>query len=190
MRSPMVVAYLASQNKIKIEEAREIIPGIEPLDIELTEIQSPDPAVVVRHKLHQVAAAGLTKPVLVEDTGLFVHHWRTLPGALIKWFVEELGTDRLYQALTAEGPTAATAVSAVGIVYRDETGVWQGQTTGRIVRPRGDLGGWTPVFEVGDTGMTLGEMSFPERMHHTMRAAPLRQAVAWLAERQPDRNPS
>ncbi|MFI7661815.1 non-canonical purine NTP pyrophosphatase [Micromonospora parva] len=183
MRSHMVVAYLASQNKIKIEEARDIIPGIEPLNIELTEIQSPDPAEVVRHKLQQVAAAGFTKPVLVEDTGLFMHHWGTLPGALIKWFVEELGTARLYQALTAEGPVAATAVSAVGVVYGDETSVWQGQLTGRIVRPRGNLGGWTPVFEVADTGVTLAEMSFPERMRHTMRAEPLRQAAAWLTER-------
>lgn len=172
------------------------------IDLELDEVQSPDPVVVVRHKLDQVlrvagaGGAGLDAPVVVEDTGLAVRHWGTLPGALIKWFVEELGPARLAGVLSAgavpsgnagagsdgEG-VAATATSAVGVAFRGRSGVWAGSTQGRIVAPRGSLGGWTPVFEVDGTGKTLAEMTLDERMTHTMRAGPFRLAQSWLEER-------
>ncbi|WP_107069033.1 non-canonical purine NTP pyrophosphatase [Streptomyces sp. 150FB] len=176
----MVKVYVASRNPIKLEECLQVFPDAVPFDIELTEIQSPDPEVVVRHKLDQVVGAGLDAPVLVEDTGLAVLHWERLPGALIKWFVEEFSLDRLSEVLRAEGPDSAVATSAVGVAFRGETRVWCGRTEGRIVPARGDLGGWTPIFEVAGTGRTLGEMSFEERMRHTMRAEPLRLAQAWL----------
>ena len=60
--------------------------------------------------------------------------------------------------------------------------IWSGQTKGRIVAPRGDLGGWTPIFEVHGSGKTLAEMDLDERMHYTMRAEPLRYAREWIEQ--------
>jgi inosine/xanthosine triphosphate pyrophosphatase family protein len=184
--------YLASQNAIKLEEARRIFADVAVIDLELEEIQSPDPLVVVTHKLDQVLRAGLGVPVVVEDTGLAVRHWGTLPGALIKWFVEELGPSRLADVLgagLAAGAGAgavATATSAVGAACGGKSRLWAGSTPGRIVAPRGCLGGWTPVFEVAGTGKTLAEMTLDERMAHTMRAEPFRLARAWLGEQDRD----
>jgi non-canonical purine NTP pyrophosphatase (RdgB/HAM1 family) len=187
----MARVLLASQNAIKLEEARRIFADVAVIDLELDEVQSPDPVVVVRHKLDQVLRAGLGAPVIVEDTGLAVRHWGGLPGALIKWFVEELGPARLAGVLSADADAGvggspakgvmATATSAVGAAFCGESRVWAGSTQGRIVAPRGSLGGWTPVFEVGGTGKTLAEMTLDERMTHTMRAEPFRLARAWLA---------
>ncbi|AEW98789.1 non-canonical purine NTP pyrophosphatase [Streptantibioticus cattleyicolor] len=175
---------LASENPIKLEEVAAVFPGVEPAAVELTEIQSTDVQVVVEHKLDQVAQLDLPAPVLVEDTGLFVESWNGLPGALVKWFVEGMGAQRLKEAALPPGaPAGATAVSAVGIAWRGERQVWTGRTEGRLIDARGGLGGWTPVFEVADTGRTLGEMSFADRMRWTMRRAPLEHARAWLRDR-------
>ncbi|GGW75788.1 non-canonical purine NTP pyrophosphatase [Streptomyces caelestis] len=181
----MVRVLLASQNSIKLEEVRAIFPDTEVLDIDLHEVQATDVSVVVRHKLEQVAALGLPHPVVVEDTGLALEAWDGLPGALIKWFVGHLGAQRLKEvALGAGGPARATAVSAVGVVHGGECRVWEGRLDGRIVDARGELGGWTPVFEVADTGQTLAEMSFEDRLRYTMRREPLEHAREWLTRRQ------
>ncbi|AUG78795.1 hypothetical protein CFP65_4028 [Kitasatospora sp. MMS16-BH015] len=175
---------LASQNSIKIEETRLVFPEVGTLDLELLEVQHTDPAEVVRHKLAQVRALDLEVPVLVEDTGLAVDAWDGLPGALVKWFVGGLGPARLKELMATPGaPLGATATSAVGLVHRGDCEVWVGHLAGRLVDARGGLGGWTPIFEVGATGQTLGEMSLADRMHHTMRRAPLERARGWLTAR-------
>lgn len=140
---------------------------------------------MVEHKLDQVARMGLATPVIVEDTGLSVDAWNGLPGALVKWFVEGLGPQRLKEAALSSGTaTTATATSAVGVVWGEERETWVGRLGGRLVDSRGGLGGWTPVFEVADTGKTLGEMTFEDRMHWTMRREPLENVRDWLEKRE------
>lgn len=181
----MSKVLVASRNAIKLEEIRDVISQAEPVDVELSEVQSTDPRIVVEHKLDQVARMGFTDPVLVEDTGLSVDAWDALPGALVKWFVERLGAQGLKDAaVRGDAPTAATASCAVGIYHAGEREVWEGQVSGHLVDARGPLGGWTPVFEVADTGRTLGEMTFSDRMRWTMRSEPLRSAREWLEKRE------
>lgn len=178
---------VASGNPIKLEEIRQLIPDLKTLAVELIEIQSPDPGVVVRHKLDQVAALGLANPIIVEDTGLALAAWRGLPGALVKWFVDELGAQSFAEAARAGGATtSAEAVSAVGVTHGGDQRVWVGRLAGNIVDSRGDLGGWTSIFEVAGTRKTLAEMTFEERMNWTMRRAPLESARTWLAGRGQD----
>ena len=178
----MPTVRFASTNAIKLEEARAILPEIEEVRLSLPELQTVDPEVVVRHKLDAVRALDLPRPVLVEDTGLAVEAWAGLPGALVKWFVEELGPRefaRIIRAGTAQPRALATSV--VGLIAADDTvHVWRGQTSGSIVTPRGELGGWTSIFEVDGHGNTLAEMTFTDRMTVTMRRTPLEEARTWL----------
>ncbi|WP_329251643.1 non-canonical purine NTP pyrophosphatase [Streptomyces sp. NBC_01478] len=174
---------LASQNSIKLEEVRSVFPEVDVVRVDLLEVQSVDVRRVVEHKLEQVAALRLPVPVLVEDTGLAVEAWNGLPGALVKWFVDGLGAQGLKDAFPADGPATAIATSAVGVVFDGERAVWEGHTEGRLVDSRGGLGGWTPVFEVKDTGLTLGEMTFADRMRWTMRREPLLAARDWISKR-------
>ncbi|MFI9503646.1 non-canonical purine NTP pyrophosphatase [Nocardia sp. NPDC052566] len=174
---------LASRNSIKIEEVRTFFPGIDVLDAELLEVQSVDVVRVVEHKLEQVAALRLPVPVIVEDTGLAVEAWNGLPGALVKWFVDGMGAQRLKESIHGAEPLAAIATSAVGVVFDGEQEIWAGHTEGRLVDGRGELGGWTPIFEVDGTGLTLGEMNFDQRMRWTMRREPLMAAREWIAKR-------
>jgi non-canonical purine NTP pyrophosphatase (RdgB/HAM1 family) len=177
-----LIPLLASTNPIKIEEVRALVGEVEVWDIELAEIQSVSAEDVVRYKLMQVASLRLDRPVIVEDTALHIDAWNGLPGALIKWFVEDLPLPSLYQLLARDSP-AATAVSALGVIDGTETRIWVGSLQGRLVSPRGSLGGWTPIFEVQDLESTLAEMTFSERIKHTMRRRPLESLSDWLASR-------
>ncbi len=128
----MRTIQFASTNSIKLEEARALLPGVEAITLDLPEVQSTDPRVVVRHKLHGMTALGLEGPVLVEDTGLMIDSWDGLPGALVKWFVDGWGPERLARlSRTAEGRGAgAEAVSAVGVLDNGHTEVWSGSIRG------------------------------------------------------------
>jgi non-canonical purine NTP pyrophosphatase (RdgB/HAM1 family) len=181
----MSAVLLASRNAIKVEEVRSVFPEAEVLRTDLLEVQEVDVRRVVEHKLAQVAALRLPVPVIVEDTGLAVAAWNSLPGALVKWFVEGVGAQRLKELFHGPEPVTAVATSAVGVVCDGECRIWEGRTEGRLVDARGTLGGWTPVFEVTGTGLTLGEMSFEDRMRWTMRREPLLAAREWIAGRRP-----
>lgn len=174
---------LASTNTIKLEESRHIFPTIDAVTLDIPEIQSTDPTLVVAEKLAWIAKKGFDRPVIVEDTGLFIDSWHGLPGALVKWFVEGMGASELSRlARLGGGEPNAEAVSAVGVFDRGETRIWSGRTRGKIVPPRGTLDGWTPIFEVTGSNQTLGELDFASRMIVTMRREPLEAARAWLLE--------
>ncbi|MFE2379505.1 non-canonical purine NTP pyrophosphatase [Streptomyces sp. NPDC059398] len=174
----------ASTNPIKLEEAKQIIPEIQGIRVDMDEIQSPAPEVVVRNKLEQVVKLSWDDPVIVEDTGLEIDSWNSLPGALVKWFVDGMGAQEIAHITALKGERrGADAVSSVGIAYKGEIKVWTDRIRGKIVAPRGELGGWTPIFEVEGSGKTLAEMSLTERMSVTMRRRPLENANAWLNQR-------
>jgi inosine/xanthosine triphosphate pyrophosphatase family protein len=174
----------ATTNRIKFEEAEWVFPGLEQMALELHEVQALDPAAVVEHKLSQIARIGVEEAVLVEDTALIAGGWDGLPGALVRWFVDRWGAQRLRDMLVRDGDCGAVATSAVGCYLDGEAEVWCGSLSGRLVDSRGTLGGWTSVFEVPEVGRTLGEMDLAERMRWTMRGEPLRAAKRWLGERE------
>ena len=64
--------------------------GVTPAKAELTEVQSLDVAIVAARKAAD-AYAQIREPVLVDDTGLTVHAWNGLPGALVAWFLDTVG---------------------------------------------------------------------------------------------------
>ena len=101
-----------SGNAGKAREVEAILgTPVERLPLDLPEIQALDVAEVVRHKaLEAFAAAG--RPVLVEDTGLYVDALGGLPGALVKWFLQTVGPAGICAMLPAGAPRGATARTA------------------------------------------------------------------------------
>lgn len=176
---------LASRNVIKIEETRAVFPHLVPVDVHLLEVQDVDPRVVVDHKIEQVAALDLPYPILVEDTGLAFAAWRGMPGALVAWFVDSLGPAGIWDVVAPLENHTAVATSALGVVHRGERALWSDSILGRVVAPRGPTAGWTSVFEVEGTKLTLAEMSVTDRLAVTMRRQPLQRCRAWLDARTP-----
>jgi non-canonical purine NTP pyrophosphatase (RdgB/HAM1 family) len=151
------VLYFITGNEGKFRDLSTMIAGLEQLKLDLDEIQSLDPQVVIEHKLDQ-AAAQHDGEFLVEDTSLTIDAMKGLPGTYIKWFEQALGLTGIAE-LAAPHP-AATALTVIG--FRDEAGeshFFSGELNGQIVRPRGAGGfGWDAIFVPEGYDQTFSEL--------------------------------
>lgn len=123
--------------------------GIEvtPAKAELTEIQSLDVAAVAARKAAD-AYAQLREPVLVDDTGLAVHAWNGLPGALVAWFLDTVGAHGILAMTAGLTDRRATVTTALGYATADGVRVFQGTVNGTLTsEPRGEAGfGYDSIF--------------------------------------------
>jgi Xanthosine triphosphate pyrophosphatase len=142
----------------------------------LEEIQAVELAPVVSHKARQ-AYARLGRPVLVEDTGLAFAAWNGLPGALIKWFLQTLGTDGICRLLRNEPNRAATATTLFAYYDGTVSRLFSGVTAGKVPEtPRGANGfGWDPIFQPLGSDRTFAEMTPEEKDRFSMRHLALEQ---------------
>lgn len=150
-----------NQNKIDYL-AKTLGVTLEHQKINLDEIQSADPKVVIAHKVKQ-AYDIIQKPVLVEDTSLSFNALSALPGPFVKFFVDaEDGLENMCRML--DGFTDRSAYGSVIYGYFDGTQVcyFEGRLNGTIARhPRGSGGyGWDQIFEPeGYGGRTRAELT-------------------------------
>ena len=148
---------------------------VTPAKAELTEIQSLDVADVAARKAAD-AYAQLREPVLVDDTGLAIHAWNGLPGALVAWFIDTVGPQGILDmaaALTDRRATVTTALS-----YADAIGVqvFQGTVDGTLANEQRGISGFgcDPIFiPDSDTNhRTYAQMTSEEKkkISHRSRA--------------------
>lgn len=138
---------------------------IEHHKLDLDEIQSLDPQVVVEHKVRQ-AYDILKRPVLVEDTALSFTALGGLPGTFIRFFVDtDNGLENLCRMLDGFADRSAYASAIYGYYDGTKLKFFAGRLGGLIAHhPRGEGGyGWDRVFEpIGYGGLTRAELS-PEK---------------------------
>jgi len=129
--------------------------------LDLEEVQSLDPHVVIEHKVKE-AYNILQQPVLVEDTSLIFHALGRLPGTFIKWFIEDLGNEGLCNLLKDDRD--ATAIVIFGYYDGKKLLYGEGRTKGTIAaKPRGKNGfGWDPIFIPEGQNKTHAEMTVEE----------------------------
>ena len=127
---------------------------------DLIEIQSLDVAAVVERKAAD-AYAKLRVPVLVDDTGLVVNAWNGLPGALVAWFLDSVGTQGILDMAAGLTDRAASVTTALG--YADANGirVVTGTLQGTLATERrGSNGfGYDEIFIPASGNLTFAEMS-------------------------------
>lgn len=128
--------------------------------LELDEIQSVDVKKVSEHKARQ-AYEILHKPVLVEDVGLAFTVLNGLPGALIKWFVDEAGLAATSRMLDGFTDRSATAICIWTYYDGTQIHVIEGYQKGTIATgPSGAGGfGWDAIFIPEGSTKTRSEMS-------------------------------
>jgi non-canonical purine NTP pyrophosphatase (RdgB/HAM1 family) len=184
--APAMIALplrFATSNADKVREFGEWLGvPVEPVHLELEELQSTDLETVVRHKLRQ-AYEQVRGPVLVEDTALRFLAWGALPGPFIKHFIENMGLIGLVDALSPSHHWGAEA--ACGIGFHDGTRIhyFEGRVPGMAVLPMGDRGwGWDPIFRPQGSGRTFAEMPQEEKRSRSMRGLALRKLADFLRE--------
>lgn len=177
-------------NKNKLEEVKKILGGqggigiYEELvnrSVDLPELQAATNKEITIQKCEE-AFKEVQGPVIVEDTGLHFKAMHDLPvesdthcipqtpinftcffpGPYIKWFLEKLGPEGLYQSLIGFNNFAAEASCCVAIkeAADKEVKVFEGRTAGTIVQARGPRTfGWDPCFEPEGFKETYAELS-------------------------------
>jgi inosine triphosphate pyrophosphatase len=155
--------------------------------VDLDEIQSLDLREVVEYKAKQ--AYGIVgSPVLVEDVALTFHGMGRLPGPLIKWFLEELGTERLCALGKSLEDKSATASILYGLYDGKELLTFDGAMHGRIapeVRSTEGLDwknslSWNSIFIPDGSNKTYAEMTDEELKPFSHRAIAIEKLKAYL----------
>lgn len=150
-----------NQNKIDYL-SRSLGMTLEHQKMDLDEIQSANPKVVIEHKVKQ-AYDLLQRPVLVEDTSLSFNALDSLPGPFVKFFVEaENGLENMCRMLDGFEDRSAYGSVIYGYYDGDTLHFFEGRLDGMVAhRPRGDGGyGWDKIFEpTGYGGLTRAELS-------------------------------
>ena len=163
-------------NKNKFEEVRSMLGlPLEQVEIDLPELQHIDAKKIISHKIE--AAEHFAKgEYLIEDTSLYLDCLGgKLPGPLIKWFLETLGTGGIVGLVEKYQNNKAEAVTIFG--YADKEGrvnFFEGRLCGSIVSYRGNNDfGWGPIFQPEGSLKTFGEMDRAEKHAISMRAIAL-----------------
>lgn len=178
----MAIQFITGNNN-KLKEFEAVLGvSLVQLKINLPEIQGIDAHEIVHHKL-AVARAHSAGEYLVEDSSLYLDCLAgKLPGPLIKWFEESIGTEGLadmvhrYSNDGAEGRTLIGYVDAAGNEH-----FFEGVLRGHIVPPRGDQDfGYGPVFQPEGHVKTFGEMTREEKREVSSRAQALKKLKAFL----------
>jgi XTP/dITP diphosphohydrolase len=163
--------HFVTSNENKLREAREILGfEIERLDLDLVEIQSIDVKEVVKDKALR-AFDKIKKPVIVEDTGLFVNSWKGYPGALVKWMLKTVEVEGFCKKLDGFGDRSSYAETVICYYDGVEFKFYTGRVEGLISdTPRGETNfGWDPIFIPKGYDKTFAELGSSEKNKISMR---------------------
>tara|TARA_Y100000034_G_C6854321_1_gene387977 strand:+ start:845 stop:1411 length:567 start_codon:yes stop_codon:yes gene_type:complete len=179
--------YFITGNKKKFEEAKFTFPEIEQLDIDLPEIQNIDAKEIIKEKLNEALKNPELKDAefIVEDTSLYLDCLNGLPGPLIKWFMETIGNQGIYELTEKYGNNKAEAKTIIGYAKNEngnpEIYFFEGSINGEIVAPKGEvIFGWNPIFKLDGYDKTFGELSHEERSKISMRKVALNKLKEFL----------
>lgn len=176
---PLPAFVLVTGNRGKLAEARRLFAAagdettLEAVEIDLPEIQSLDLHEILRAKAAE-AWRRLARPLVVEETGLYLPALAGFPGPLVKWMLEAVGAEGIARTARVLGDDRVEARCALLLLDGEREWLAEGATFGRLVLPaRGPHGfGWDPVFLPDGESRTYGELPGPEkdRLGHRGRA--------------------
>lgn len=181
-RDPIVVV---TGNKGKAAEI-EAITGylVEAVNLDIQEVQSLDVEVVAKEKA-LAAYRQLSRPVVVDDTGMTIEALKGLPGALVSWFLDTLGPEGIVRLIVGESNRKASVSTCIG--YADATGAYTfvGTIYGALTtEPRGAGGfGYDPIFVPDGQDRTYAEMTSEEKNAQSMRKEALIKFRDFLGSR-------
>jgi len=176
-----MVFYFITGNQGKLKEVQSIIPEVEGIEIDLPELQELDPMKIITEKLKE-ATKNHSGEFFIEDTSLYFECLNGLPGPLIKWFLQSLGNNGLYELVEKYENKKVMAKTVIGYSNGDkDLHFFQGELAGTIVKPQGTDGfGWDPIFQPDGFDKTLSEFSLEEKNKISMRNAALMNLKEYL----------
>jgi XTP/dITP diphosphohydrolase len=173
--------YFVTSNRSKHSEIERVLGARLPMaSMELHEMQAIKVREVVEDKAER-AYDRLKKPLIVEDTGLYLNALNGFPGALSSWLLDSAGNEGLCKMLDNFKDRGAYAETYICFYDGKRKAVFSGRVDGAIARrPKGSGGfGWDPIFIPRGYDKTFAEMGAEKR--NTMRTKAALKLKRYLA---------
>lgn len=157
--------YFVTGNEKKAREAAEIFPEVERISLELPEIQSLDPTEVIKAKLLEAHKQLPNKTLVVEDVTYYIEGLGGLPGTLIKWFVESVGPEGIFN-MAKHGDASTVVAANIGMISPDGEMIFvKGEVSGKTVEPNvlSDSFHFDNIFMPDGHDRRYSEMSLEEK---------------------------
>ncbi len=178
---------LVTQNEHKIEELTPIFEEFdvpfETTDIRKYEIRSNSVGNVCLEAAIQAFKA-LQRPVVVDDTGLYIEHLNDFPGAYAAYVLETIGLEGIIRLMKGATDRDARFDTGVGFANGRVSRYFIGTMFGEIAEaPAGKEGfGYDPIFIPENESRTYAELSLDEKVRISHRSQAFRKFLEWYVE--------
>ncbi len=179
---------IATKNVHKVEEANEVLREFNvklvPVDVEKIEIQSDSLEDIARFAAVN-AFKRFRKPILVEDSGLFIEALNGFPGPYSSYVYRTIGLDGILRLMKGISNRRAMFVCVVAFALSEnEVYIFKGIVRGTISEQiRGSKGfGFDPIFIPEGFNKTFGEMDRKEKTAISHRGKAFRAFGEWISK--------
>lgn len=127
----------------------------------------------------------IRRPLIVEDTGLFIHSLNGFPGSLSSFVYNTIGIEGILALLKEKSDRAAFFETTVAYFDGKQLKTFKGKVKGIILdEPRGEKGfGFDPIFSPsGRYPVSFAQMSLEEKNSISHRARAFRKFAEWYLE--------
>ncbi|VVB76821.1 Non-canonical purine NTP pyrophosphatase [uncultured archaeon] len=174
--------WFVTSSDDKLKEVNEFLhTSLKRYDLKIKEIQALGVGDVAEDKALK-AYSILKKPVLVEDTGLYVRGLSDFPGSLVKWFTSAVGNEGVCKLMEGMKDRHARAETCFCLCDGSDIRTFCGEIEGRITEaPKGKGGfGWDSIFVPEGHDLTFAEMTIVQKGKLSMRSKALAKLSAYL----------
>lgn len=181
----MKKVYLVTRNINKYEEAKAILKNydieLDLIDSNKFEIQAKDVKEIALHAA-EVAYRKYKKPVLVDDTGLFIRALKGFPGPYAEYVQNTIGNRGILCLMKNKNIRDAYFQTALAFRSFGIRKVFIGILRGKIAtNERGKHGfGYDPIFIPEGKQTTLAELPLEEKNEISHRAIAFKMFAEWF----------
>ncbi len=180
--------YLVTKNEHKYIEARKVLNeygiNLAMAPIGKLEVQSDD-LKEVAWRAALKAYSELKKPVVVDDSGLFIDELKGFPGVYSNYVYRTIGIEGILKLLKGVKNRKACFKTAIAAIVPPLDIIIEESVCGEIAEePRGTGGfGYDPIFIPEGCKRTFAEMRVEEKNMYSHRAKAFRSLAKWLKEK-------
>ncbi len=174
-----MIINFATSNKNKVKEFKQILEPeikVNHINISYPELRSDDPQEIAKHSAETLANK-LKKPVVVEDSGLFIKALNDFPGTCSAYIHKRIGLKGIIKLMQGIKNRKCTYKSAVAYCKSRKKPIsFLGEEKGYVANSvRGTYGfGHDPIFVPEGSNKTYGEMKNCEEIKKFRRRAVLK----------------
>ena len=149
------------------------------------EIQNQDLSKIANFAAKEVAG-NASRPILVEDSGLFIKVLKGFPGPYSSYVRKTIGLEGILQLVNVTDKRQAYFQSTVAARLPNQmSGTFSARVYGTIShRAVGSHGfGFDPIFVPRGSRRTFGQMTLSEKNRYSHRGLAFRKFAAWFLDR-------